>query len=34
LKSYEPALNGGVLFGECSDRRCMAVVSSCREMLG
>ncbi len=34
LTSWESSRNGGVPFGEPSDRCCMAVVSSCREMLG
>ena len=34
LTSGEPSRKGGVPFGEPQDRCCMAVVSSCREMLG
>ncbi len=34
LTSGEPPGNRGVPFGELRDRCCMAVVSSCREMLG
>ncbi len=33
LTSREPCGNVGVPFGEPGDRWCMAVVSSCREML-
>ena len=33
LTSQEPGRNPGVPFGEPGDRWCMAVVSSCREML-
>src|SRR5574338_1728653 len=34
LTSHEPARDGGVPAREPGDRCCMAVVSSCREMLG
>ena len=34
LTSEEPLGNRRVPFGECQDRCCMAVVSSCREVLG
>ena len=34
LTSWESCRDAGVPFGESRDRCCMAVVSSCREMLG